>query len=170
MTMAHKDSAGYSALLRDRGFMALMATVFLGAITDNIFRIIVALFATRLAADAGDSSSLALGSALFVVPYLLFSGYAGWLADRFDKRKVLIVVKSMEILAMALGYWALLAGRMDMMLAVIFLTALQSALSRRRTTASCRRSCRKAPSPAPTAWTSFAPSSPSSSAQRPAAP
>ena len=128
MTTEHKDSAGYGALLRNRGFMALMATVFLGAITDNIFRIIVALFATRLAADAGDSTSLALGSALFVVPYLLFSGYAGYIADRFDKRRVLIIVKSMEILAMALGYWALMAGRMDMMLAVIFLTALQSAL------------------------------------------
>jgi acyl-[acyl-carrier-protein]-phospholipid O-acyltransferase/long-chain-fatty-acid--[acyl-carrier-protein] ligase len=128
MTGEHKDSAGYGALLRNRGFMALMATVFLGAITDNIFRIVVALFATRLAADAGDSTSLALGSALFVVPYLLFSGYAGYIADRFDKRRVLIIVKSMEILAMALGYWALMAGRMDMMLAVIFLTALQSAL------------------------------------------
>jgi acyl-[acyl-carrier-protein]-phospholipid O-acyltransferase/long-chain-fatty-acid--[acyl-carrier-protein] ligase len=87
MTTEHKDSAGYGALLRNRGFMALMATVFLGAITDNIFRIIVALFATRLAADAGDSTSLALGSALFVVPYLLFSGYAGYIADRFDKRR-----------------------------------------------------------------------------------
>ena len=108
--------------------MALMATVFLGAITDNIFRIVVALFATRLAADAGDSTSLALGSALFVVPYLLFSGYAGYIADRFDKRWVLIIVKSMEILAMALGYVALMSGRMDLMLAVIFLTALQSAL------------------------------------------
>jgi acyl-[acyl-carrier-protein]-phospholipid O-acyltransferase/long-chain-fatty-acid--[acyl-carrier-protein] ligase len=128
MNRAREHSAGYGALLRDRGFMALMATVFLGAITDNIFRIIVALFATRLAADAGDSSSLALGSALFVVPYLLFSGHAGYIADRFDKRKVLIIVKSMEILAMALGYAALLAGRMDLMLAVIFLTALQSAL------------------------------------------
>jgi acyl-[acyl-carrier-protein]-phospholipid O-acyltransferase/long-chain-fatty-acid--[acyl-carrier-protein] ligase len=120
--------AGYGALVRDRGFMALMATVFLGAVTDNIYRIVVALFATRLALDSQDSTDLALGTALFVVPYLLFSGYAGYIADRYDKRRVLIAVKAMEIGAMALGLLALSLGRMDLMLVVIFLTALQSAL------------------------------------------
>jgi acyl-[acyl-carrier-protein]-phospholipid O-acyltransferase / long-chain-fatty-acid--[acyl-carrier-protein] ligase len=123
-----EDHAGYGALLRHRGFMAMMGTVFLGAVTDNIYRIVVALFATRLATDANDSASLALGGALFVLPYLLFSGYAGHIADRFDKRKVLIVTKALEIVAMTLALFALMAGRMDMMLAVIFLTALQSAL------------------------------------------
>jgi len=123
-----KDGRGYGALLRNGRFMAMMATVFLGAVTDNIYRITVALFATRLAVDAGDSTGLALGGALFVLPYLLFSGYAGYLADRYDKRRVLILTKALEILSMTLALFALLAGRMDMMLAVIFLTALQSAL------------------------------------------
>jgi acyl-[acyl-carrier-protein]-phospholipid O-acyltransferase / long-chain-fatty-acid--[acyl-carrier-protein] ligase len=122
------DSGRYATLLRNGRFMAMMATVFLGVITDNIYRITVALFATRLAAEAGDSTDLALGGALFVLPYLLFSGYAGYLADRFDKRRVLIATKALEILSMTLALFALLAGRMDMMLVVIFLTALQSAL------------------------------------------
>ncbi|MEK7307158.1 MAG: MFS transporter, partial [Nitrospirota bacterium] len=61
-------------------------------------------------------------------PFLLFSGYAGHLADTFNKRRVLIITKSLEIIAMGLGLFALLSGRIGLMLGVLFLMALQSTL------------------------------------------
>src|SRR5215475_2322799 len=98
--MAEKAHGTYTGLLRIRGFPPLLATAFLGAAT-------------------GDTHYLALAGALFVLPYLLFSGYAGWLADAFSKRTVLIVTKSFEIVAMLAAYGALASGNLDLMLAVI---------------------------------------------------
>ena len=67
-----------------------------------------------------------VAGALFVLPYLLFSGYAGGVADSFNKRTVLIVAKSFEILVMLAAFAALGSGNLEFMLAVIFLTALQA--------------------------------------------
>ena len=88
---------------------------------------VVSLIAVNMGAAAGDTDYLALAGALFVLPYLLFSGYAGWLADAFSKRTVLIATKSCEIVTMIAAYAALASGNLDIMLAVIFLTALQAA-------------------------------------------
>src|SRR5499433_2801689 len=117
----------YGTLLRVRGFPPLLAAAGLGAANDNLYKMVVSLIAVNMGAAAGDTDYLALAGALFVLPYLLFSGYAGWLADAFSKRTVLIATKSCEILAMLAAYGALASGNLDIMLAVIFLTALQAA-------------------------------------------
>src|SRR5215831_17547425 len=123
--MAEKTHGTYGGLLRVRGFPPLLATAFLGAFNDNLYKIVVSLLAVKMAAS-GDTHYLALAGALFVLPYLLFSGYAGWLADAYSKRTVLIVTKSFEIIAMLAAFAALASGNLDFMLAVIFLTALQA--------------------------------------------
>jgi acyl-[acyl-carrier-protein]-phospholipid O-acyltransferase/long-chain-fatty-acid--[acyl-carrier-protein] ligase len=120
-------SGTYLGLLRHRGFASLLVTIFLGAINDNFYKIVVSLIAADLMLSQGGIDYLALSGALFVLPYLLFSGYAGWLADVVNKRTVLIVTKSFEILAMLAALLALRSGDLDLMMGVIFLTALQSA-------------------------------------------
>jgi acyl-[acyl-carrier-protein]-phospholipid O-acyltransferase/long-chain-fatty-acid--[acyl-carrier-protein] ligase len=126
--MAESNPHGsYTGLLRIRGFAPLLAAAGLGAINDNLYKIVVSLMAVNLGAAAGDTHYLALAGALFVLPYLLFSGYAGWIADAFNKRTVLIVTKSFEIVAMLAAFAALSSGNLEFMLAVIFLTAMQAA-------------------------------------------
>ena len=75
--MAERAHGSYGGLLRIRGFPPLLATAFLGALNDNLYKIVVSLMAVNLCATAGDTHYLALAGALFVLPYLLFSGYAG---------------------------------------------------------------------------------------------
>src|SRR5215813_11608630 len=116
----------YLGLLRVRGFPPLLAAAALGALTDNLYKIVVSLIAANLGAATGDTHYLALAGALFVIPYLAFSGYAGWFADAFNKRTVLIATKSFEIVAMLAALAALHSGNLNLMLGVIFLTALQS--------------------------------------------
>lgn len=70
---------------------------------------------------------LSLAGFVFVAPYLLFSAYAGQLADRYDKRAVVIVTKCLEIAAMLLALFALISGSVGWMLVVLFLTATQAA-------------------------------------------
>jgi acyl-[acyl-carrier-protein]-phospholipid O-acyltransferase/long-chain-fatty-acid--[acyl-carrier-protein] ligase len=116
----------YRALLRTPGYRPLVAAQALGTLNSNTYRIVVALFAARLAGDGG-AFYLALGAALFALPYLLFSGYAGLLADRVNKRTVLIAIKVLEIAAMALAGLALWSGGIAAMLGVLFLLGLLAA-------------------------------------------
>lgn len=119
-------SGKYRDLLRARAFLSFLTTQFLGAFNDNIYKIVVALIAVNVGLTVGAGGGyLSLTGAVFVLPFLLFSGYAGYFADRFNKRTVLIVTKSFEVVAMALAFLAFLAGRIEPMLGVLFLMALQ---------------------------------------------
>src|SRR5437867_2439311 len=117
----------YIDLLKSGGFQAFLWTQFLGAFNDNVFKIVVSMLAVDLATRSGVGSGyLSLVGAVFILPFFLFSGYSGHLADVFSKRTVLIVTKSFEILAMGLGLFALLSGRIEYLLGVLFLMALHS--------------------------------------------
>ena len=56
---------------------------------------------------------LTLGLALFVLPYLTLASPAGYLADRFSKRQVILICKMAEIVVMALGIWAIYLGSLS---------------------------------------------------------
>jgi acyl-[acyl-carrier-protein]-phospholipid O-acyltransferase/long-chain-fatty-acid--[acyl-carrier-protein] ligase len=118
-------ASGYRQLISRKGFNAFLWTQFLGAFNDNFYRMVVSLVAVE-AASGTAGRNLSLVGAIFIAPFLLFSGYAGQLADIYSKRTVLIVTKSLEILTAALGVAAFLAGRLELTLAVLFLFALQA--------------------------------------------
>jgi acyl-[acyl-carrier-protein]-phospholipid O-acyltransferase/long-chain-fatty-acid--[acyl-carrier-protein] ligase len=113
----------YRVTLAYRGVQPFLWTQFLGAFNDNVFKIIVSLIAIE---TIGPLAGAARVGAVFVLPFLLFSGYAGHLADKYSKRSVLIVTKSLEIVAMALAVPALMLGRLDLLLVVLFLMATHS--------------------------------------------
>nr|MBA2602439.1 hypothetical protein [Acidobacteriota bacterium] len=120
-------SATYADLLSNRGVRAFLWTQFLGAFNDNVFKVVVSMVAVSLAADLA-AARLSWVGALFILPFLLFSGYAGQLADTRSKRTVLVWTKGLEVCAMLLGIAALAAGRLDGLLVVLFLMGTQSAL------------------------------------------
>lgn len=53
---------------------------FLGAFNDNLFKIVVSLLAVETATGAGAGRNLSIVGVVFILPFLLFSGYAGSLA------------------------------------------------------------------------------------------
>lgn len=134
------NDRSYLRLLRDPGFAWMLASQFLGALNDNIYRWSITFFALDLARGgqvwefAGARMTLdpevlvaTIGAAL-MAPYLIFSNYAGQLADRFSKRSVLIATKSLEIVAMAAALGAFFVGDIVAMIAVLFFMGAQSAL------------------------------------------
>jgi acyl-[acyl-carrier-protein]-phospholipid O-acyltransferase/long-chain-fatty-acid--[acyl-carrier-protein] ligase len=121
-----KNEPGYRSLLTDWPFEAFLWTQFLGAFNDNVYKMIVSIMAVRVAGAATGSRYLAMAGAVFVIPFLVFAGYAGQLADRFSKTRVLQVSKSFEIVAMLMGLAALMSGRIDLLLVVLFLLATQA--------------------------------------------
>ena len=101
------NDRSYLRLVRDPGFAWMLLTQFLGALNDNLYRYVVTFFAIDLALQQPDgmlaNTYITIIGVLFVLPFLAFSGYAGQLADIYSKRMVLIVTKSVEIVAMLLG-------------------------------------------------------------------
>lgn len=115
----------YQALLKRPGFQPFLWSQFLGAFNDNVYKIVVSMLAVRVVTTSG-SGYLPLVGAIFILPFLLFSGYAGHLADAMNKRKVLIATKLFEVASMLVATAAFGSGRIEWMLGGLFLAALQA--------------------------------------------
>lgn len=111
-----------------KSFKALMVTQFLGAFSDNAFKIIISLFAMRILVDPrAHAQFVSIVGALFIIPFLIVSPYAGYFADKFRKRNIIVLVKIAEIVIMTLGFFALSSGSLVFMCVILFLMAAQSA-------------------------------------------
>jgi len=133
MDMAYSQSRSEQPEKSIRGFWALVATQFQGAFNDNLFKTIIVLFliqeAMRWGKGAGESGTAAIAgfaTVLFSLPFVLFPGFAGALADRFSKRHVSIMTKYWEVGVMALSFVAFILGSTAMVWALLFLMAMQS--------------------------------------------
>jgi len=117
----------YRETLKHRGLQPFLWTQFLGAFNDNFFKFVVTMVAVHTAVnEAASGRNVSLVGIVFVAPFLLFSGYAGQLADAFSKRTVLVVTKSLEIVATGLSLFAFASGRLELLYAVLFLIAVQA--------------------------------------------
>lgn len=110
-------------------FLSFLAAQFLGAFNDNAFKLVVSLASLSFILDpAKQQSYLAMTSALAILPFLLFSGYAGYFADRYAKSNVLRISKAAEILAMGAALLVFMSGQnISHLLITLFLLALHSA-------------------------------------------
>ncbi len=126
--MQTSQSSSYRAVLTNQGFPAFLWMQFLNAFNDNVYKLVVSLLAVLAASHSHSSGTyLSLAGFIFVAPYLLFSAYAGQLADMHEKRTVVIATKAIEIAAMAMALFALVSGSIPWMLLVLFFTATQAA-------------------------------------------
>ena len=83
------------------GFVPLLALRVLTVLNDNLLRWLVIGLGKRAAGTAGTALVLTIGTAGFVLPFVVLAWLAGWLADRFPKRSVIVWAKFAEILIAA---------------------------------------------------------------------
>lgn len=114
-------------LYQDRSFHGIVLTQFLGAFNDNVFRQLVLLSCIKLAASP-DENLQGHAQTVFAIPFVLLSGYCGYLSDIYSKRTVVVLSKVLEIVVMVGGLFAFLAGSVHAMLAILFFMGAQSAL------------------------------------------
>jgi acyl-[acyl-carrier-protein]-phospholipid O-acyltransferase / long-chain-fatty-acid--[acyl-carrier-protein] ligase len=106
----------------------LNSAQFLGALNDNIFKLVVVfLLIQKEGADQANSILSAVG-ALFVAPFLLFSSTAGVLADRYSKQTLLMSMKIAEMVLMGLAILAFATESTWGSYALLFILATHSAL------------------------------------------
>ncbi len=114
-------------LWRDRSFWGINLTQFLGAFNDNLYKELVLLLCVdRIQAGGGDPYQ-ALASAVFAVPFIAFSGLAGYLSDRYSKRTIIVLCKAAEIFVMLAGVLAFRENSIPWLMVVLFLMGTHSA-------------------------------------------
>jgi len=117
-------------LLRNRRFLPLFVTLFLGAGNDNLFKNAIAVLVLyRIAEQAAFDGEVlvTVAAGIFILPFFLFSATGGQLADKLDKSLLIRAVKLAEVVIMALGAVALFTGDVYFMLGILFLMGTQSA-------------------------------------------
>ena len=92
-------------LLRSRRFAPLFVTQLLNALNDNLYKNAMVLFIVYQLYDSPEMETLISGvaTALFVLPFVLFSATAGQLADMRDKTRIIRWIKFAEIIIMSVG-------------------------------------------------------------------
>lgn len=111
------------------GFLSLLVTQFFGAANDNILKGVLTYMVITQGVWEGQlgTGGQAIVGVCFTLPFILLSGYAGQIADRFSKRRVSIAVKICEIpiamTAMA-GFWL---GNLWITMAALVALTCQSA-------------------------------------------
>lgn len=122
--------ANQFALLGQRRFAPFFWTQFAGAANDNLFKFAFTVMVTyqlQLSWMPPAMAGLAIG-ALFILPFLLFSATAGQLTDKYDKTKMIRVVKNLEIVIMAVAAWGFVRADAAVLLGCVFLMGLHSTL------------------------------------------
>jgi len=118
--------------LSSASFLGLLFTQLLTAVNDNAFRWLVIGVGKQILTQAGAQEDVALvltaGTACFVLPYLVLAAPAGYLADRYSKRSVIVACKVAEVAIMSLGIVAILIGNLWFLFLVVAIMGMQSAL------------------------------------------
>jgi 1-acyl-sn-glycerol-3-phosphate acyltransferase len=117
----------HKALLKSKHFLPLFITQFFSALNDNVYKqsvLLLLIFQAANVADGALYSNLAAG--LFILPFFLFSGVAGQLAEKMEKSQLIRIVKLCEIPIMVVGAVSILTQLTWLMLTTVFLMGLQS--------------------------------------------
>ena len=116
-------------LLGTRKLLPLFIAQFLGAVNDNLFKnALVILVAYRDTTSATATEIVVtLAAALFILPYFIFSATAGQLADKFEKARLVQVVKLWEVGVMLAAAVSFALDSLVIQLLVLFLLGVQAA-------------------------------------------
>ena len=112
-----------AGLFSSRAFVPLFVTQFLGAFNDNLFKTAMLFLITfHLAGvDLRSAATMVTAAAgVFILPFFLFSGIAGQLADARDKAAIARAVKLAEVVILGIGGVALLLGSVRLLFATLF--------------------------------------------------
>lgn len=112
-----------------KAFFPVFGVQFLGAFNDNVFKSALVMLITFKLAETPQQAALltTVAAGIFILPFFLFSAYAGNLADAFEKRFLMRWIKLAEIGIMLVGGLALWMHSVAGLMLLLFLMGTQSA-------------------------------------------
>ena len=109
-------------------FTYLNITQFLGALNDNIYKLLIVFYFIQIEGIENSHRILASTGAVFVLPFLIFSAVSGTLADRYSKRNIIIFTKVIELITIIGGVFAFIYESKIGSYVVLFMLAAESTL------------------------------------------
>jgi 1-acyl-sn-glycerol-3-phosphate acyltransferase len=123
------NKANQFRLLRERRFLPFFVAQACGAFNDNLFRNVLVILVTYQAirwSTLRPESLANIAAGLFILPFVLFSGLAGQLGERFDKARILKCVKALEIAIMIVAGIGFAQHRVALLLFALFMMGVHS--------------------------------------------
>lgn len=119
------------SLMREYRFRPFFWTQFLGAFNDNVFKtalITLIAFHTAKLTTLDSATLVTLLPGLFILPFFLFSATSGQLADKFEKSKIIRLVKIFEIFIMLFASIGFVTHTLSLLVAALFMMGIHSTL------------------------------------------
>ncbi|MBS0290194.1 MAG: acyl-[ACP]--phospholipid O-acyltransferase [Proteobacteria bacterium] len=117
------------SLFTKRRFLPLFITQFFGAFNDNLFKnALVVLITYYLAKTLPVQTEIlvTLSGCLLILPMFLFSAQAGAIADKFEKAKLIRIIKVAEIILMIFGGIGFILQNVTLIMIVLFGLGVQA--------------------------------------------
>ncbi len=111
-----------------KGFISLFTTNFWGVVNDNYLKAVASFVAVTWVEPKSEALFISIAAAALVLPYVLLSPLAGRLAQRYDKRDIVLWAKAAELPIMALAMIGFIYQSIHIVLSAILLMGIQSAL------------------------------------------
>lgn len=124
------SNTSFFQLLRTKRFCPLFITQFLGAFNDNFFKnalVILIAFQSQHVLGLPPKEMVALCAGIFILPFFIFSAFAGILADKFDKTYIARGVKLTEVGIMLLATYGFITAQFPLLLVCLLLMGCHSA-------------------------------------------
>ncbi len=119
------------SLLTHQKFAPLFVTNLTGTLNDNLFKTALMILASYGLIHAAHGNAAVLGvaaTALFTLPFLLFAGLAGEIADSIDRVVILRWVKAMELVILTVALAGFATASVPLLLGALFLLGVHSSL------------------------------------------
>ncbi len=119
------------ALLKQKRFGPFFWTQFAGAANDNVYKnalVIYAAFHATTLTTLDPNTLVNLAAAIFILPFVLLSATAGQLADKFEKSKLIRVIKLFEIGIMVIGLAGFALKSLPLLFTALALMGVHSTL------------------------------------------
>lgn len=116
-------------LLKTKRFLPLFITQFLGAINDNVFKnalLILITYKISLHSALNPQVMVTMAAGMFILPFFLFSATAGQLADKYERSRLISVIKFFEVILMCLAAAGLYWQNTAYLMGVLFLIGTQA--------------------------------------------
>jgi 1-acyl-sn-glycerol-3-phosphate acyltransferase len=124
------ESSQFRLLATDR-FLPFFLTQFFGAFNDNLFKNSMVLLITFKIANLSSAESATLVNAaalIFILPFFLFSATSGQLSDKFERSRIMRMVKLLEIAITLIGAAGFIRHDVNLLFFALFLLGTHSTL------------------------------------------
>lgn len=115
-------------LFTQQRFVPFFITQFLGALNDNLFKnsLMILLIFNTPNININQDTLINLCAVLFILPFFIFSALAGQLADKFEKSKIIRIIKIADLFLVVLALIAFYFDNLFLLLAALFLFGVQA--------------------------------------------